>query len=290
MNLDEFWKIIENSRAKASRQSPDGNMEMQARALQAVLTKLPKSELESFNHFFQQAMDKSYTWDLWGAAYIINGGCSDDGFEYFRRWLISMGRATYENAVKDPESLLTSVDDPSVEDFSFEEFGVSGLEAMESKKDSSSVPQGSRWKEDDSDLKDRFPKIWARFNKKPSESEPWWKHPRNTKVETHRKRAYQFSIDLEDPSKSLPELISLAHEVDPAIIYLLMKFKKIHSPNAMALEQIKKVLDADSSLHKTVQACKSDSYIEAFLNAHDELKGFRDELEFLCSLTESLES
>jgi len=26
-----------------------------------------------------------------GAAYIINGGCSDDGFEYFRRWLVLQG-------------------------------------------------------------------------------------------------------------------------------------------------------------------------------------------------------
>ena len=37
-------------------------------------------------------MDDSYRWDLWGAAYLANGGCSDDGFDYFRGWLIGQGR------------------------------------------------------------------------------------------------------------------------------------------------------------------------------------------------------
>jgi hypothetical protein len=30
--------------------------------------------------------------DQWGAAYLANGGCSDDGFDYFRGWLIGQGR------------------------------------------------------------------------------------------------------------------------------------------------------------------------------------------------------
>ncbi|TYB52801.1 DUF4240 domain-containing protein, partial [Nonomuraea sp. PA05] len=43
--------------------------------------------------------------DLWGAAYLINGGCSDDGFEYFRCWLVGQGREVYEAALDDPDSL-----------------------------------------------------------------------------------------------------------------------------------------------------------------------------------------
>jgi hypothetical protein len=31
-------------------------------------------------------MDRSYRNDLWAAGYLINGGCSDDGFDYFRGW------------------------------------------------------------------------------------------------------------------------------------------------------------------------------------------------------------
>ncbi|WP_217498085.1 MULTISPECIES: DUF4240 domain-containing protein [Sphingomonas] len=38
-------------------------------------------------------MIRSYRWDLWRAAKVAKGGVSDDGFEYFRTWLISRGRA-----------------------------------------------------------------------------------------------------------------------------------------------------------------------------------------------------
>ncbi|MFL6076856.1 MAG: DUF4240 domain-containing protein [Mycobacteriales bacterium] len=37
-------------------------------------------------------MAESYQGDLWGAAYLINGGASDDGFDYFRGWLIARTR------------------------------------------------------------------------------------------------------------------------------------------------------------------------------------------------------
>jgi len=43
--------------------------------------------------------------DLWGAAYLINGGCSDDGFDYFRGWLIAQGREVFERTVADPDAL-----------------------------------------------------------------------------------------------------------------------------------------------------------------------------------------
>jgi hypothetical protein len=50
-------------------------------------------------------MADSYTNPLWAAAYLINGGCSDDGFEYFRGWLIAQGRVTFERIVANPDAL-----------------------------------------------------------------------------------------------------------------------------------------------------------------------------------------
>jgi hypothetical protein len=44
-----------------------------------------------------------------GAAYIIDGGCSDDGFEYFRCWLISRGKETFIKLKANPDSLITLV-------------------------------------------------------------------------------------------------------------------------------------------------------------------------------------
>lgn len=42
---------------------------------------------------------------FWAAAYVINGGCSDDGFEYFRGWLITQGREVFQQALSDADSL-----------------------------------------------------------------------------------------------------------------------------------------------------------------------------------------
>jgi hypothetical protein len=50
-------------------------------------------------------MSCSYLGSLWAAAYRINGDCSDDGFDYFRDWLITQGRDMFEAAVADPDAL-----------------------------------------------------------------------------------------------------------------------------------------------------------------------------------------
>jgi Protein of unknown function (DUF4240) len=61
--------------------------------------------LPPFEVQHRQAFADSYDWGLWGAAYVIDGGCSDDGFDYFRAYLISRGRAVFEAAMADPDSL-----------------------------------------------------------------------------------------------------------------------------------------------------------------------------------------
>jgi hypothetical protein len=52
----------------------------------------------------------AYRWDLWAAAYVINGGASDDGFEYFLGWLMAQGRTRWEATLADPDSLADIVD------------------------------------------------------------------------------------------------------------------------------------------------------------------------------------
>ncbi|VVE59175.1 hypothetical protein PAN31117_05280 [Pandoraea anapnoica] len=36
---------------------------------------------------------------------MINGGCSDDGFDYFRGWLIAQGKRVFMLALAEPDSL-----------------------------------------------------------------------------------------------------------------------------------------------------------------------------------------
>src|SRR5689334_16046944 len=105
-----------------------------------------------------------------GAAYITEGGCSDDNFTDFRYWLISMGRDVYESALTDPQSLGESTRLPGVEVSFFQEFGYVAREIMDEKGISDDTwetrhprePQGIAWKE--SDLPTLFPKLWAKFS------------------------------------------------------------------------------------------------------------------------------
>jgi len=66
---------------------------------------LPLDEGRSFHRHFDEREDRAYTWELWAAAYIVGGGCSDDAFSDFRATLISMGRQTFERVIADPQSL-----------------------------------------------------------------------------------------------------------------------------------------------------------------------------------------
>src|SRR5579863_4807097 len=99
MPADRFWEIIE--RAARSDDDPVAHID----ALRAGLRGLTAEEIKSFEVAFRRYLNKAYTWNLWGAAYVIHGGCSDDGFEYFRRWLVSKGQDIYEATLTDPDSL-----------------------------------------------------------------------------------------------------------------------------------------------------------------------------------------
>jgi hypothetical protein len=149
MQLDQFWQFVEMAKAKA-----DGDTEARVDALRSVLSGLSPAELQSFQNHYDRLIAMAYRWDLWAAAYIINGGCSDDGFRYFRDWLISEGRSTFENALKDPDSLA---DLPHVDPAELESFGYVVSELYEQKgggklafvSTESPEPAGTPWEEDE---------------------------------------------------------------------------------------------------------------------------------------------
>jgi hypothetical protein len=102
MEPDRFWAILEAS--------GQGGGAAHYRALTRALAKLPAEEIVGFRRRYEALVDGAHRTDLWGAAYTINGGASDDGFFYFCVWLVSMGRRVYEAALNDPDSLAEVVD------------------------------------------------------------------------------------------------------------------------------------------------------------------------------------
>ena len=97
---DRFWALVENARDGGDR---CGRV---AGRLTDTLLKLPPTAIEEFGHELSALMAESYRWDLWAVAYVANGGASDDGFDYFRGWLITRGRAQFERALRDPPAAV----------------------------------------------------------------------------------------------------------------------------------------------------------------------------------------
>ena len=67
---DQFWDIIERNG------KPNINPGARMETLGATLRELTLEEIISFEVAFRHFLNKAYTWDLWGAAYVIHGGCS----------------------------------------------------------------------------------------------------------------------------------------------------------------------------------------------------------------------
>ena len=162
-----FWAIIAES-------TPfEANTDKQAAVLRASLEKLTPAELEGYERIFERLMKESYSWDLWGAAYVANGGASDDGFEYFRCWLISKGESTFRKVSTNPDSLADILAKGSEGELEFEEFAYIAREVWAKKtgRDPGDMlgmmydakPSGVPFAEDPASLKKRYPKLWARF-------------------------------------------------------------------------------------------------------------------------------
>ncbi|MFE5807655.1 DUF4240 domain-containing protein [Streptomyces sp. NPDC056491] len=98
MDKQTFWKLIETARADAD---PQGVASRAAR----LLADRPETEVAQAQQVLWDLLAESYRAPLWAAAYVINGGCSDDGFDYFRGWLLTQGREVFEAALADPDSL-----------------------------------------------------------------------------------------------------------------------------------------------------------------------------------------
>jgi hypothetical protein len=167
MDKAAFWKLIDGS-----RRSSDGDPEAQIETLGELLSALEPVEIVAFDRILSEYHDRAYNWNLWGAAYIIGGGCSDDGFADFRGWLISRGEKAFENALLDPEILVKVVKEDDGE-CQIEGFQYIASQTWEQKTDLSAgefprhefarhaEPTGEKWEEDD--LETRFPKLCKKF-------------------------------------------------------------------------------------------------------------------------------
>ncbi|WP_089956215.1 DUF4240 domain-containing protein [Lentzea xinjiangensis] len=102
MDSKTFWKLIADARASVDDPS-DGDAV--AAAATSLLAAMPPAEIVAAQQVLWDLMGESYRNPLWAAASLINCSCSDDGFDYFRGWLLTQGEEVYRAAVASPDSL-----------------------------------------------------------------------------------------------------------------------------------------------------------------------------------------
>lgn len=166
--MDEaaFWQLMADTRADSGNDTG-----RQSELLEERLRGLPAQQIVGFARIRHRLDQRAYTWGIWGAAYVIDDGCSDDCFRDFRAYLISLGRGPYEAALRNPDSLAPIVQD--AEEGNWEDADNVAPDAYESAagediptddSDLSGNLRGEPWDDEaQGALVQRYPALTARF-------------------------------------------------------------------------------------------------------------------------------
>ncbi|WP_067141248.1 DUF4240 domain-containing protein [Oceanivirga salmonicida] len=168
LNEDTFWNIIELSLENTE------NIDEQKEFLISELGKMSIQETLGFKLRLNDLTNNIHTSQMWCAAYLMNGGCSDDGFDYFKNWVVSKGKDTYYRAKENPDSLSECFNQENEGEFEFESLDYVAVEVFEKKTGKSIydyMPKASfnrnefefNWNEDDTEsMKAICPKIFEK--------------------------------------------------------------------------------------------------------------------------------
>lgn len=166
---EPFWRIIDHA-----GDSADGAAESQADKLTTTLEGLPAQEIAAFDVAFTAHRDELYSWDLWGAAYLLMGGCSDDCFTDFRSWVVGQGQDYFEAVRADPQALADGRLEDAGQVGEAELLSYAAMDAyvsatgreiftdypFHSGPEAATEPTGQEWDEDDEGaLRARYPRL-----------------------------------------------------------------------------------------------------------------------------------
>ena len=167
LSSSEFWQLVTVEDKTAEPESV-------SERLKALLSDLTDEQLIEFDKQFSLCMRQSYTWELFGAAFVM-AGCNDDyGFSEFRCWLISRGEAAFKAALDNADSLadctpvyhLNEQPYPYLDEYDL----IAGLLYEERNEDELPFvpsgleqPKGKRFKDKPKFLKQAYPQLFAKY-------------------------------------------------------------------------------------------------------------------------------
>jgi len=171
MTNNEFWDIIKKGK------NANNDIAKFNKIIQFELEKLSINELITYQQILYKLFQNAYTWDLWNAADIIEGGCGDDSFMDFRASLISLGKEIYENTMKNPD-FFASLDEEKISNRIYNESFLNlGVQIYEEKTSkyiydefnfiSNNEPTGEKINFEDKNienkLKIKYPKLMEKY-------------------------------------------------------------------------------------------------------------------------------
>jgi hypothetical protein len=163
MSEDRFWKLIARARQE----------DRFIAALAAELKALPADDIIGFENILQRKSVAACSFPLLAANFIIQSYVSDDVFEAFRAWLVSQGRARYEAAVADPESICDWLERGEVEEIDGESMLLVAQRAYRAHGDGEKFaarieqprdpPLKEDWPKNEAGYRKRWPRLVAKF-------------------------------------------------------------------------------------------------------------------------------
>jgi len=158
MTEDLFWSLI-------ARAGEDGGTCAEVcEKLTVSLSAFGSTAIRTFHKICLDRMDALCTWNLWALAFIVRGGCGDDGFDYFRAWLVSRGKEVFDGALGDFDAFSLNFDpaeDPQCEALFYvadEAHELRCGKPMAPIRHGPRKPSGLEWKEED--LPAQYPELW----------------------------------------------------------------------------------------------------------------------------------
>lgn len=179
MDEDGFWRLVGEVWAGEQNITPAVLHRLTDR-----LSRLSGEQLDGFVRAFDAAHLRAYRWDLWAAGYVIQDSMGDDGFTDFRTWLIAHGRAVYDRALADPDTLADLTWRSDLEDMGLaEHYGGHVMQAWSERlgrlpdvdectwQFPPDDPAGEPFPEDDPAwFRRTFPRLWAKVTGDPGGS------------------------------------------------------------------------------------------------------------------------
>ncbi|MES2109896.1 MAG: DUF4240 domain-containing protein [Bacteroidota bacterium] len=177
MDEKEFWKIIDYAFYTSG-----GSTKAEGDIIIQKLSQYTPEQIVDFEIILCKKIIAADDYKIVAIDKIIDGSVSDDTYLYFRCWLIGLGQKTFEQTIKDPDSLADVIEKGVVPDF--EDLLFVSTTAYQNKtgkkEEDDAFPRnvaydkglnydfggpkttGKDWKE--SELPGLYPKLWKKFN------------------------------------------------------------------------------------------------------------------------------